>query len=443
VRGVRRDADVIMVADQSWSLEELARHANGRPKEEKPAAAAPGNEIREGHRHAELKRHAARLRAAGLMEVEILAALRAINESRCRPPSPDGELRKLAEYFDGKNGAPAGPVIEVVEPLPLITWDALMDLEVPPQRFVVEGLVLANANNSLLGRWGARKTWVLAHMALCVAVGRPFLDRFPVTQGTVLFIALEGGVAEHQRRLKALGGDLRGIPLLSFEGLLRAERAEDQARLASAIREHKPDLILLDHLRAAFLGDENDSERATLIHRFLQEMRAIHPSAWLAVGHLGKDPARGSRGSSAIEDFGDSIIMVEKVGDGDHGRLIHKKLKGGKELDPIEFVFTGPEMPGGASLVHVESGTADPELKADGPSGMDHAILQTLGARPSRMIWRKELVQAFGGEKSGRKVDGAIGRLEKRGQVKKVRPPRGIEIAIALVEGAEGSVLDG
>jgi len=59
-------------------------------------AAADGEAIPEGSRNTELTRVAGRMRRAGLSEADMLAALRGVNERRCRPPLDDGEVAQIA-----------------------------------------------------------------------------------------------------------------------------------------------------------------------------------------------------------------------------------------------------------------------------------------------------------------------------------------------------------
>jgi hypothetical protein len=58
--------------------------------------ARDGVEIREGSRNIELTRIAGRLRRSGLSEAEMLAALRGVNDARCRPPVDDQEIAQIA-----------------------------------------------------------------------------------------------------------------------------------------------------------------------------------------------------------------------------------------------------------------------------------------------------------------------------------------------------------
>lgn len=73
-----------------------------REYQEKPAAGGQAaqrlpEKIAEGGRNDTLFRAAAKLRRQGFSEEEMIAALAAINQSRCSPPLPDAELRVIAK----------------------------------------------------------------------------------------------------------------------------------------------------------------------------------------------------------------------------------------------------------------------------------------------------------------------------------------------------------
>lgn len=64
----------------------------------------------EGSRNDELTRLAGQMRQTGLEEAELVAALRAINKRRCKPPLPDDEVRAIAQsvarYHAGHSADP-------------------------------------------------------------------------------------------------------------------------------------------------------------------------------------------------------------------------------------------------------------------------------------------------------------------------------------------------
>jgi P4 family phage/plasmid primase-like protien len=62
----------------------------------KHSEPAPSNAISKGERNTELTRIAGQLRRTGLLQTELLVALRAVNQKRCRPPLVDREIAQIA-----------------------------------------------------------------------------------------------------------------------------------------------------------------------------------------------------------------------------------------------------------------------------------------------------------------------------------------------------------
>ncbi len=80
----------VSIADAPADLLDLIRL---RPQQK---SSAPEPVILEGIRNSTLASQAGKLRAMGLAEAEITAALLSINQNRCRPPLPDQEVRTIA-----------------------------------------------------------------------------------------------------------------------------------------------------------------------------------------------------------------------------------------------------------------------------------------------------------------------------------------------------------
>ncbi len=69
--------------------------------------------------------------------------------------------------------------------------DELMNL--PPQEWLIQGVVREDGLALLFGPPAEGKSFVALDWALCVATGKPWLDKYPVKQGHVVYVAAEGG----------------------------------------------------------------------------------------------------------------------------------------------------------------------------------------------------------------------------------------------------------
>ncbi len=105
VKGNPRTAQVFLMRDRAYSLEELAAAAPPESSEPKRAVTVEGvAEIPEGERHNTLLKFAASDRAKGLNAELIFDRLQVVNDASCRPPLPDREVRDIANW-SGKQDA--------------------------------------------------------------------------------------------------------------------------------------------------------------------------------------------------------------------------------------------------------------------------------------------------------------------------------------------------
>ena len=123
-------------------------------------------------------------------------------------------------------------------------------------RFVVEGFLPVKSIGIAAGESTIGKSPLMYQLGLCVAAGVPFLG-MPTTQGRVLYFDLENGILDSKMMRDAL---------VRFLGLYHAPEnfllVTDPSRgLERLIAEIKPDLVIIDSLRA-FAPEATDTNRA-------------------------------------------------------------------------------------------------------------------------------------------------------------------------------------
>ena len=127
--GDPRACELMLLRARDWTLQELAAHAPREPERQPITGAIP-----EGKRHETMKHLAARRRSEGHDPQEIYDSLQVVNGSRCKPPLPDHEVRELAQWFEGKDGATLGGTTAVPppwsKPVPFTDLGALPDFPV-------------------------------------------------------------------------------------------------------------------------------------------------------------------------------------------------------------------------------------------------------------------------------------------------------------------------
>lgn len=198
----------------------------------------------------------------------------------------------------------------------------------------------------LIERWWAWEAcgWIAAHekssktvialgMALSVATGSPWLWRWRVTQGPVVFVAEEDHKRRVQRRLRRIGKALGLDPendnlhIAAQEGC-RLSDARGRGRLAATVRSVRPVWLIVDPFRRVTPGvDENDSREVSEILDFLRCLQVECKCAVSVLDHKrkpgqgGTDSARGAHKLRGTGDKGawyDSFMEIVRKDETTH-----------------------------------------------------------------------------------------------------------------------------
>jgi RecA-family ATPase len=201
--------------------------------------------------------------------------------------SPD--LRPLLDLYNGFTDAEEGPV------RPLWGFD-----KPPAREWTIPGLIPEGFLSLLIADGGTGKSFLALYMALCIAVGAPFL-KLPVKRGRVLYIDYELDLEEQRRRLwrVATGEGLSvssarlqdRLYYLSPDEPVGTDSFHDQ--VDEVIDEHGIDVIVLDSLTLGTIGDATSQKDTVPILRRLQELPTL-----VAIDHVSHSTAQGSAASA-------------------------------------------------------------------------------------------------------------------------------------------------
>jgi hypothetical protein len=185
---------------------------------------------------------------------------------------------------------------------------------------------------AIFGKPGSFKSFVALHIALCVALGRPW-SRRRVAQRNVVYIAAEGSAGLRKRKAgyqvaqPDFPADIR-FALISGAPNLGTDKG-DLAALVAAIEaaDIKPGLIVLDTLAQTIgAGDENGAGMTAFVAN-AGALASRFNALVLIVHHTGLGDDRRMRGHSSLNGALDAQILCERV-DGDlAATLTLQKLK--------------------------------------------------------------------------------------------------------------------
>jgi putative DNA primase/helicase len=246
------------------------------------------------------------------------------------------EMRRIMGEEDATAFAAAmgieKPGAEPAKPFPpslVHTAGALAALDIPKREYIVDGLILTQTLAMLYAARGLGKTMLALDLAICVSLGKPFLQWPTNTPRQVLYVDGEMATADMQERLRKFVGskmpdklafllsesfyETVGAPL-NFADPVQQTRF---VALLDALKEQgrNPDLIVLDNKSALSAGtDENSNSEQDTFLAFLRQLRH-RGHAVLIVHHAGK--SGDQRGASRNEDFLDLVIKLEAPDSGD------------------------------------------------------------------------------------------------------------------------------
>jgi hypothetical protein len=233
------------------------------------------------------------------------------------PPSPGFDLGTLAEVLE----RPADPPMRIDGLLP---WTG-------------SGLVVAQRKTG--------KTTLLLNYARCLLTGEPFLGEFDVIalppDARVAFLNYEVSAAQLARWADEVGVPRDRLVLVNLRGRRNPlGRPDDRAELAAILREKNVQSVIVDPFGRAYTGiSQNDNGEVQAFLVGLEEFVRSEVGALdlLLATHAGWDGER-TRGASALEDWGDTIITLTRDAEDDSKRFM-KAMGRDVDVDEDELVM--------------------------------------------------------------------------------------------------------
>ena len=260
---------------------------------------------------------------------------------------------------------------------------ALQDLlaaEFPAQPPLIEGLLGRGEMASLYGLGGSGKSMLALSLGLSLAAGVPWLGKFDVNAGRVLYVDQEGHERQVQERLRNLvqGGNLRhDIPFFYWQPLeVLVDTDAGYAQLHQKIAGCVPDLVILDSFTRYHLQDENSSRDMAMVMRKLASLTTDLGIALLLIDHTTKSegseaPGNRMRGSSDKFNTLDAAYMVKSYQRGASLRITPSKAR--YRAVPEAFSVAVTSTPESITLQHAQQSSA-----ASPPGASSNEVLEVI-----------------------------------------------------------------
>lgn len=209
----------------------------------------------------------------------------------------------------------------------------------PP--FIIAPFFPAGGLCLMHGKRGLGKTMLAMTLTKSIATGTPFLDRYEVQQGTVVYIQLDMVDSVFQDRLKKAGDFYDCEGWYTLVGVASIGRANAQTKWVQDIAAVQPSLIIIDTLRKAHAWSENDSDSAG---RFYAKLRELFGYTAVMMLHHDRKSSESTemfssesfRGSGAWLDDVDLGLHLKKSRK-DGMTLEFSKVRTCPEIDPIQI----------------------------------------------------------------------------------------------------------
>lgn len=213
-------------------------------------------------------------------------------------------------------------------------------LQRPPEPAMrADGLVPWEASVLLVAKRKSGKTTMLLNYARSLLTGEPFLGRFPVipVTGRVAFVNYEVSGRQLARWADEVGVDRDRLYLVNLRGRRNPlGDPVDQAELAGLIRAQECETVIVDPFGRAYTGQsQNDAGEVGqwLVNLdYFARTECGAKDLVLAV-HAGWNGER-TRGSSALEDWADTIVTLTRDEEDDDAPAYVKAM--GRDVDVDE-----------------------------------------------------------------------------------------------------------
>ncbi|MBI2550896.1 bifunctional DNA primase/polymerase [Candidatus Uhrbacteria bacterium] len=273
-------------------------------------------------------------------------AIQSWNATCVKPPLTEMELRRTWESGIRMEGKKRTDTEEDAEVRPAVSFKELCESEFPDLKWAIESLFESGTINMISAAPNQYKSWVVQHMAICLARGEKVFGHFATDKQGVMIVNEEDPARLLKERSLMLVGQAEDIPVLFHveDGIKMNEKSVDA--LIGEIKQSGVRFIIFDSLRSMHGADENSSTEMQRVMDFLKRF-AREGITVLVTHHNRKKPRQPgmsrdelgeeARGSSAISGALHGHISCEPIEkDGKRCVVIRQqKLKGAKKLNPF------------------------------------------------------------------------------------------------------------
>ncbi len=302
------------------------------------------------------------------------------------------------------------------------TWGGWSKPLEPPS-YLLEDLIPEGKVVTFFAEGGSVKTWSALALAIAVATGEPWLGKYPVKKGKVLYLDYEDGPYEVSRRVRKLTGG-QDVPDLGY--LYGGPQLDQKEKLWNTLAKKVVDegisFVVADSLGAGMPGnaDENTTAFAAGMKIAGKFTEAGKGCTVLFVHHANKNG--GMRGTSAARDQSDVVFKFEPVSETDsvkRMRMVCDKPGPQKRPKPVNVELTDD----GLRTFEDEAADAIRNTDTGKPKDLKEAIKLALRNGPLLLTKLKGMFPVH-----DRKVIASVKELTEAGEVVVLDKRKGVQL---------------
>lgn len=203
---------------------------------------------------------------------------------------------------------------------PIKSLQTILDNGIPEIKWIVQDIFTRNGVSIIGGASGSYKTWIGMYLALCIATGKPFLEKYETQKENVLYVDEENGLVTMANRFNMLkygnsfAADKFDNLFISVFNNVKLDNDEKIKILRTIIVNHKIKVVILDSMVRCMEGEEDKSKDVRIIFDNLKPIFKELDVTFIILHHTTKNAKKGDidslRGSGDFQGQMDTVMMI-------------------------------------------------------------------------------------------------------------------------------------
>jgi hypothetical protein len=197
-----------------------------------------------------------------------------------------------------------------------LDWPTFWKQERADADFLVEPLLARGRAHAFVAPAKAGKTLLFQEIALALATGRPVLYRPASDALAVVYLDMEMTQDDLYERASDMGygpgDDLDRLHYVLLPSLPPLDTAEGGAALLEYVTGVGAEVVIIDTLARSVTGPESEADTLRNFFRHTGLPLKAAGVTWARADNMGKDPAKGARGTSAKNDDVDIVWQITR-----------------------------------------------------------------------------------------------------------------------------------